>query len=74
MPITVVVAVALLLPGFGSVSVAVTDAVFVSEPGVVGVTAIVMLALLPFASLPTRQVTVPPLGWGFVTVDRVHVP
>jgi len=69
----VVVAVALLLSGFGSFSLAVTLAVLVSVPGVVVVTTVVMLALAPFARLPRLQVTVPSFGAGFV-VDRVQVP
>jgi hypothetical protein len=48
--------------------------VFVSVPGVVVVTTIVMLALAPFARLPTLQVTVPSLvGFGFI-VERMQVP
>src|SRR5436190_11781105 len=71
---TVVVAVALLLSGFGSVSFPTTVAVSVSVPGVVVVTTIVMLALAPFARFPRLQVTVPPLGKGFVVADRVQLP
>jgi hypothetical protein len=70
----VVVAVALLLLGFGSVSFPLTLAELVSIPGVVVVTTIVMVALAPFVSLPRLQVIVPPFGWGFVVVDRLHVP
>ena len=63
-----------MLLGSGSVSFPFTFAVLVSGPGVVAVTTIVMLALAPFARLPTPQVTVPPLGRGFVVVDRVQLP
>ena len=38
------------------------------------VTTIVMLALAPFARFPRLQVTVPPLGKGFVVADRVQLP
>src|SRR6266550_6291135 len=68
---TVVVAVALLLSGFGSVWFPLTVAVLVSVPGVVVVTTIVMLALAPFARLPRLQVTVPSLGF---VVDRLQLP
>src|SRR5215831_15245258 len=66
-PMTVVVAVALLLSGFGSLSFPLTVAVLVSAPGVVVVTTIVMLALAPFARPPCLHVMVPPFG---AVVDR----
>ena len=59
---TVVVEVALLLSGFGSVSFPATVAVLVSVPGVVVVTTILIVALVPFERLPRLQVMVPPLG------------
>src|SRR2546430_2208580 len=71
---TVVVAVAVLLSGFGSVLFPLTVAVLVSVPGVVVVTTIVMLALVPFARSPRLQLTVPPFGAGLVVVDRVQLP
>ena len=42
----------------GSASVAVTFAVFVIWPAVFGVTTMVTIALAPFVSVPTPQVTV----------------
>jgi hypothetical protein len=57
---TVVVAVAVLFEVLGSFSAAVTLAVLVSAPTVVGVTTTVMVALAPASRLPTLQVTVPP--------------
>ena len=74
MPMTVVVAVALLLSGFGSVSFPLTVAVLVSVPGVVVVTTIVTLALVPFARSPRLQLIVPPFGAGLLVVDRVQGP
>jgi hypothetical protein len=60
--VTVVVAVALLLPAFGSFSVAVTLAVLVSVPLEAGaVTTIVTVALDPLAIDPRLHVTVPAL-------------
>src|SRR5215467_2512590 len=60
-PLTVTVAVA-LSSASGLTPVAVTVAVSVSVPGVVTVTTIVIVALLPALRLPTLQLTVPPLG------------
>jgi len=60
--VTVVLAVALLLPAFGSFSVAVTLAVLVSVPLETGaVTTMVTVALDPLAIDPRLQVTVPAL-------------
>jgi len=72
---TVVVAVALLLSGFGSGSFPRTVAVLVSPPGLVVVTTIVILALAPFARLATLHVTVPSFGAGFgFVLDRTQLP
>ena len=58
--VTVVVAVALLFPVFGSVGLPLTLAVFDSVPDVAVTEAtIVTVAEAPFASVPTEQVTVP---------------
>jgi hypothetical protein len=55
---TVVVAVAVLLPGFGSVGdVAVTDAVFVIVPFAGDLTTIVTVAEVPLTRSPSAQVT-----------------
>jgi hypothetical protein len=60
--VTVVLAVVLLLPAFGSFSVAVTLALLVSVPPEVGtVTVMVTVALDPLAIVPKLQVTVPAL-------------
>jgi len=64
--LTVVVAVAVLLPELVSVSLQVALAVFVIVPAAVGVTMMVTVVLAPFASVPILQVTVLP--------DRVQVP
>jgi hypothetical protein len=53
----VVVTVALLSAVFGSVSVAMTDAVFVTGPDEVGLTTIVMVSLSLGARLANVQVT-----------------
>src|SRR6266480_4129917 len=71
---TVVVAVALLLSGVGSVSFPLTVTVLVSVPGVVVVTTIVMLALVPFARSPRLQLTLPPFSARLLVVDRVLLP
>jgi hypothetical protein len=70
----VVVAVALLLAGFGSVWSPLTLAVLVSVPGFVALTTMVMVALAPLERLPRLQVTVPSFGEFFVAVERVQVP
>jgi hypothetical protein len=57
--VTVVVAVALLLPDTGSLSVAETVAVLLKTPTAVGVTTIVTVALRPLPSRPMVHVTVP---------------
>ena len=56
----VVVTVALLLLGSGSGSLAVTSAVFVSEPAADGVTTIVTVAEFPAARSPRWATTAPP--------------
>jgi hypothetical protein len=55
--VTVVVTVAVLFPGMGSVSLAATLAVFVTVPAAVGVTTIVTVDLAAFARLPRLQLT-----------------
>src|SRR5947209_6544742 len=57
--VTVVDVLAVLLPGLGSGSLAVTLAVLLSVPASVGVTTIVTLALLSNARFPRLQATVP---------------
>src|SRR5205807_2369298 len=56
--LTVVLAVAVLLSGFGSASVPLTLAVLVSVPAAVGWTTIVTVALAPLARFPRLHVTV----------------
>jgi hypothetical protein len=57
----------------GSISFAVTLAMFVSVLGVVAVTTIVTVALVLFPRLPRLQLIVPSLGDGF-DVDRLQTP
>jgi len=56
--VTVVVTLAVLLVGTGSVSVAATEAVLVMLPAATGLTMIVTVAVAAFASVPMEQVTV----------------
>src|SRR5437879_1271437 len=57
--VTVVDVLAILLPGLGSGSLAVTLAVLLSVPASVGVTTIVTVAVAAFARFRRVQVTVP---------------
>jgi hypothetical protein len=52
---------------------AVTLALSLTVPGLVGLTVMVTVTLAPAARLPTVQLTVPPLGFGEPGV-RVHEP
>src|SRR5437588_13120734 len=57
--LAVTVAVEVLAPGPGAVSLAATEAVLEIVPGVVGLTVIVTVAIAPLASEPIPHVTVP---------------
>lgn len=70
--LTVVLTVAVLFPGTGSVSLAATLAVFVSVPAAVGLTTIVTVALAVFARVPRLQLTVAvQIPWLGVTETKV---
>jgi len=73
--VTVVLTVAVLFPGTGSVSLAAMLAVFVTVPAAVGMTTIVTVALAAFAKVPRLQLTaavqVPWLGVAETNVTPV---